>query len=524
MDSKAAFAVAIASTVVVFAGAICLCLWLWLRTRTIRTPTQSPVESFVDAALPLTSDAQTWANQMQCVHNETGYAFSTELLVRDPSNVMGDVCVLNNSALGLLSDPKNSCALAPDSGGWANLLTVNGCYADPACSNALLVPDSSSGTSGMVFQGVTPWTDQSCMLSFSPYAVRSELAAFESSLKNNVGQFLSGSVIDHLNQVISSVETQLVSLSQESSSLQSTVAADSSMINKLQGELDAANSSLAAGGNLSAQLKAEKDKEAIALSNAVGFSNAYYGITQPQTCTVVLSAAYCDAMGCWADSNVYIKFKDNTIATLPFPPYYDPSSADLSNAVTSWATATNPDKQSYYSSLFADANNYELRGPLVYTSAGPGVDHIKGRSKLNRVSFGNFVEDGYGGSTNGGVNGNGRLGEIAELIPNNGAFCSFTALDDNGQHWGTFNAVNGNGTGVTYGHERNGKMAYSPFGLDQADPTVWTSTTSTSPRATLERPARSSILGKIGAAFNWTLGGTRVRTRACRRTVTSPCR
>ena len=262
MDSKAAFAVAIASTVVVFAGAICLCLWLWLRTRTIRTPTQSPVESFVDAALPLTSDAQTWANQRQCVHNETGYAFSTELLVRDPSNVMGDVCVLNNSALGLLSDPKNSCALAPDSGGWANLLTVNGCYADPACSNALLVPDSSSGTSGMVFQGVTPWTDQSCMLSFSPYAVRSELAAFESSLKNNVGQFLSGSVIDHLNQVISSVETQLVSLSQESSSLQSTVAADSSMINKLQGELDAANSSLAAGGNLSAQLKAEKDKEA----------------------------------------------------------------------------------------------------------------------------------------------------------------------------------------------------------------------------------------------------------------------
>ena len=206
----------------------------------------------------------------------------------------------------------------------------------------------------------------------------------------------------------------------------------------------------------------------------------------PPTCTVVLSAAYCDPSDmskCWADDNVYLKFKnprmDNyemLVISIPVRDYYENGVVNTSKvheyirdrAMKRWNLyypMTGFEWQSHWINEY-DQGRYMLRKPYVYTSSGPGFEQAS-PAKLDWPDdwWGNFQgEQGGGNST-----GNGRLGEIVQLIPNNGAHCSFTT-NNNGGVYGSIHAINQKPVGTKFGYSRNGMQFRNAGANDGNDP------------------------------------------------------
>lgn len=215
------------------------------------------------------------------------------------------------------------------------------------------------------------------------------------------------------------------------------------------------------------------------------------------SCTVVLSAAYCDPNDrskCWADKNVYIRFNRvnedrvgfniNPVVAIPLIIYNDVAKRE--QAVRDWANETYP-YNAYKNNKFNGIDQFRnyimdeyaneqflVRKPFVYTSKGPGSEQIRG-------SDGKFIEWGndqqwYGtfGERNNST-GNGRLGEIVELIPNNGARCSFATNSGwgRGNVWGAMHAVDHIPKGTKFGYSHTGMQARYSWGDDPVRGEIW---------------------------------------------------
>ena len=212
------------------------------------------------------------------------------------------------------------------------------------------------------------------------------------------------------------------------------------------------------------------------------------------TCTVVLSAAYCDPNDrskCWADKNAYIRFNRvysqdlgfdiNPVVAIPLVIYNDVAKRE--QAVRDWTNTTYPyyayknnkfngidDFRNYIMDEYANGR-FLVRKPFVYTSKGPGHENIRGNDGKfiewgnDQLWFGTFGE--RNNST-----GNGRLGEIVELIPNNGAYCSFTTNDGN-THYGSIHAIDHIPKGTKFGYSRTGMQVQQPFGDSPANGNLW---------------------------------------------------
>jgi hypothetical protein len=219
------------------------------------------------------------------------------------------------------------------------------------------------------------------------------------------------------------------------------------------------------------------------------------------TCTVVLSAAYCDPNDrskCWADKNAYIRFNrvsgrdlgftlgnENAIVAIPIVIYNDVAKRE--KAIRDWAKLIYPGPSYRPMGKFANSDAFEryimdeytngrllVRKPFVYTSKGPGSEQIRGND-------GQFIEWGndqlwYGtfGERNNST-GSGRLGEIVELIPNNGARCSFWTNSGWGQGnvWGAMHATDHKPKGTKFGYSRAGMQARYSWGDDPIRGDIW---------------------------------------------------
>lgn len=196
----------------------------------------------------------------------------------------------------------------------------------------------------------------------------------------------------------------------------------------------------------------------------------------PPTCTMVLSAAYCDPSDrskCWADDNVYLKFNNSRwnnypeipVISIPIGDYYNNGVVNTSKvrdsiwnqAKEKWAHfflglfLTESDWASHWISEY-DQGRYRLRKPYVYTSSGPGHENAAPTNLTWPDDWwGNFQGDEGGGNST----GNGRLGEIVQLIPNNGAYCSFTT-NNGGAIYGSIHAINQKPVGTKFGYSHNG--------------------------------------------------------------------
>lgn len=154
------------------------------------------------------------ADPVTCVHGKTGYAFSSELLIKDPSATDGSSCLVNGTALGLLTDPE-TCSLAPDSpdAAWTNLLSSSGCATGSACSRAV------KQRGGATLVPLEFAAGKRCSLAFKRDVTRDALEAFDKALAANAAAFSSASQIAQLkgqvstrDETISGLNNQLVPL------------------------------------------------------------------------------------------------------------------------------------------------------------------------------------------------------------------------------------------------------------------------------------------------------------------------
>jgi len=120
------------------------------------------------------------ADPTTCVHPGSGFAFSSEMLLKNANDPTGSSCLVNNTGLGLIADV-SSCAPSADLTGWKNLLAPANCKGDPKCAATV-----AQGDGGPILRpATTRWGANTCQISFNHQATAAQLGAFDAELQQN---------------------------------------------------------------------------------------------------------------------------------------------------------------------------------------------------------------------------------------------------------------------------------------------------------------------------------------------------
>jgi hypothetical protein len=113
-----------------------------------------------------------------CVHRQTGFKFSKEVLSQDESVEDGSTCVLTGTAMGLVPLLDGTCALEADMPDieWKNVLSPKNCSENPECSNASKILN----TTGLVPKNLA--SGKKCGIVFDSNVTLANLQAFDDAL------------------------------------------------------------------------------------------------------------------------------------------------------------------------------------------------------------------------------------------------------------------------------------------------------------------------------------------------------
>jgi hypothetical protein len=181
-----------------------------------RDPGEERHEGFEDALL--NNSARRLIHPSPCVHKETGFEFSPEILVNNPMDNNGNSCMLAGSVLGLIpGGGGNACAPEPDNGiyPWYNLLGNEGCQKNQTCSsvvdgNVTYEPDMLGGPA--------------CMLKMKPNLTLEQVSQFDMALMSNVSELSSSSNVYYLREETIKLDKETDRLRQLSAALRTSIA------------------------------------------------------------------------------------------------------------------------------------------------------------------------------------------------------------------------------------------------------------------------------------------------------------
>jgi hypothetical protein len=169
-----------------------------------------------------------------CVHRQTGFKFSKEVLSRDESVEDGSSCVLNGRAMGLVPLLDGKCDIAFDNpeNEWKNLVSAKNCAEDPVCSKV----SKQLSTSGLVPKDLV--SGKKCAIAFDSNVSLESLKAFDEALMLNAAALGAAEQINRLMVIKRARYQQTVVDRNTIMKLESNVARLEGVVNKLTRECE----------------------------------------------------------------------------------------------------------------------------------------------------------------------------------------------------------------------------------------------------------------------------------------------